>query len=42
MRRIDFVFVAVKALEAWYLAGNQAMNAWLEPLIFTNPTLRLH
>jgi hypothetical protein len=27
--RIDFVFVAVKALEAWYLADSQAMNAWL-------------
>lgn len=27
--RIDFVFVAVKALEAWYLADSAAMNAWL-------------
>lgn len=27
--RIDFVFVAVKALEAWYLADSQAMNTWL-------------
>lgn len=26
---IDFVFVAVKALEAWYLADSDAMNAWL-------------
>ena len=24
--RIDFVFVAVKALEAWYLADSQAME----------------
>lgn len=27
--RIHFVFVAVKALEAWYLADTQAMNVWL-------------
>ena len=27
--RIDFVFVAVKALEAWFLADSSAMNTWL-------------
>lgn len=27
--RIDFTFIAVKALEAWYLADSTAMNAWL-------------
>jgi hypothetical protein len=32
--RIDFVFVAVKALEAWYLADSQAMNAWLGTVDF--------
>ena len=28
-RRISTIFVAVKALEAWYLADTQAMNNWL-------------
>jgi len=28
-QRIHFAFVAVKALEAWYLADSQAINAWL-------------
>jgi hypothetical protein len=27
---IDFNFIAVKALEAWYLADSSAMNRWLE------------
>ena len=27
--RINFAFIAVKALEAWYLADSPAMNAWL-------------
>lgn len=27
---IQFSFVAVKALEAWYLADSSAMNAWLK------------
>lgn len=35
--RIDFVFVAVKALEAWYLADSQAMNAWLKTADFYEP-----
>lgn len=26
---IQFIFVAVKALEAWYLADSSAMNQWL-------------
>ncbi|KPA97974.1 hypothetical protein [Pseudomonas asplenii] len=29
-QRIRFAFVAVKALEAWFLADTQAMNAWLK------------
>lgn len=27
--RIQFAFIAVKALEAWYLADSAAINAWL-------------
>ncbi|MFA0526327.1 hypothetical protein AB4517_22500 [Vibrio sp. 10N.222.52.C3] len=27
---ISFSFIAVKALEAWYLADSQAMNSWLK------------
>ena len=27
---IHFIFIAVKALEAWYLADSRAMNKWLE------------
>ncbi|WP_186685604.1 hypothetical protein [Pseudomonas vanderleydeniana] len=29
-QRVRFAFVAVKALEAWFLADTQAMNAWLK------------
>ncbi|PYD88672.1 hypothetical protein DNF23_32565 [Pseudomonas syringae pv. pisi] len=28
-QRIHFAFIAVKALEAWYVADSVAMNAWL-------------
>lgn len=36
--RIRFAFVAVKALEAWYLADSQAMNTWLGTRDFFEPT----
>lgn len=36
--RIHFAFIAVKALEAWYLADSAAMNAWLETDDFHEPT----
>lgn len=35
--RIHFAFIAVKALEAWYLADSAAMNAWLETDDFHEP-----
>lgn len=35
--RIQCVFVAVKALEAWFLADSQAMNAWLKIDDFHEP-----
>jgi hypothetical protein len=31
---IDLIFIAVKALEAWYLADSQAMNNWLRRQYF--------
>lgn len=31
---INFIFVAVKALEAWYLADTSAMNKWLKETDF--------
>ncbi|HFT4761043.1 DUF4276 family protein [Pseudomonas aeruginosa] len=37
-QRIDFAFIAVKALEAWYLADSVAMNAWLGTDDFHEPT----
>lgn len=35
--RIQCIFVAVKALEAWFLADSQAMNAWLKIDDFHEP-----
>lgn len=35
--RIHFAFIAVKALEAWYLADSVAMNAWLGTDDFHEP-----
>ncbi len=29
-KRIDYVFVSVKALEAWFLADDKAMSSWLK------------
>jgi hypothetical protein len=29
-KRIDYVFVSVKAIEAWFLADDQAMSSWLK------------
>ena len=37
-QRIHFAFIAVKALEAWYLADSGAMNAWLGTDDFHEPT----
>lgn len=36
--RIRFAFIAVKALEAWYLADSRAMNVWLGTDDFHEPT----
>ncbi|KOP59952.1 hypothetical protein OX90_08635 [Pseudomonas coronafaciens pv. porri] len=36
-QRIHFAFIAVKALEAWYLADGVAMNAWLGTDDFHEP-----
>lgn len=30
----DLIFIAVKAIEAWFLADSQAMNSWLETTNF--------
>lgn len=36
--RIHFAFIAIKALEAWYLADSLAMNAWLGTDDFHEPS----
>ena len=36
-QRIHFAFIAVKALEAWYLADSVTMNAWLGTDDFHEP-----
>lgn len=29
-KKIDFVFISIKAVEAWFLSDDKAMSAWLE------------